>query len=308
MGSVTSPFETAMLGVPTSPFETSAVSESPDPTDPTVPTVPTHHASVSPEEPDAALGVELPPEGVAPLQSRARTGIAKDELSVQYPGGFAPFGKGESFVADLPPDPTAPFGKFSPIRGEALDRRTTRIVRVDLLFGPAWRGTQTDAMIATSVEVGPMHGFACSFHTSVLISMDRDFVRVVDVPIGVGALVRGKLRNKPLYGSLGLTVGILVERAADDTQVVHRVDPDFRLPMRLAWTIAGAGLSLSVIPGYSVRSRVYERRGVELWERSAYRIGVALGMHFDAAAGRAWLVTRYRQRRHGGHAAQGDKT
>jgi hypothetical protein len=145
-----------------------------------------------------------------------------------------------------------------------------------------------------------MHGFSGSFHTGMIIAMqnDRQFagnlVKAFDFPIGVGAIARGRVRNRPLYGSIGLTAGILVHRAKieeDDqpARVLRQVDPDFRLPIRFAWTIRGIGISLALEQGYSIRARSYSRRGAEVWARSAYRIGFTLGLHWDIMAGRTAL-------------------
>ena len=116
---------------------------------------------------------------------------------------------------------------------------------------------------------------------------DRDFVQALDFPIGVGAVARGRLRKRPLYGSIGLSAGVLVHRAKTEAGLIHRVDPDFRLPIRFAWTGATAGLSVAIIQGWSVRSRSYERRGAAIWSRTPYRIAFVLGLHFDLMAGRA---------------------
>jgi len=174
-----------------------------------------------------------------------------------------------------------------------LDKKLLRLARVGLVAGPVWRSRQVDTILSTNAEFGRMHGVSASFHTSMIVStvpgtfftepvVSRNF----DFPIGFGAVLRGRLGERPLYGSVGLSAGILVHRANTETGVVHRVDPDVRLPIRLAWTIAGAGVSLAIVPGYSFRDRFYERRGQRVWERYAIRIGLALGLHWDIPAGR----------------------
>jgi hypothetical protein len=169
-----------------------------------------------------------------------------------------------------------------------FDPKAVRLVRVDFVTGAVWRIRQADTTVGTSVELGRMHGLSASFHTEMIVVSDRDFVRAFDFPIGVGGVARGRLRDKPLYGSVGLSAGILVHRAATAIQgVIHRVDPDFRLPIRLAWTIADLGLSLAVVPAYSVRERVYERRGAAVLRRHPVRVGLVLGLHWDLTAGRA---------------------
>jgi hypothetical protein len=160
-------------------------------------------------------------------------------------------------------------------------------VRVDLLVGAVWRIEQVETMMTTSVEVGRMRGLSGVFNVSMIVAPDRDHVGVLDFPMGLGVVARGRLRRRPIYGSIGLLAGILVHRATTSAGVVHRVDPDFQLPIRFAWTIASAGLSVALIQGFSVRGRSYERQGVEVWSRQPYRIGVVLGLHFDVMAGRA---------------------
>jgi hypothetical protein len=162
-----------------------------------------------------------------------------------------------------------------------------RLVRLDFMLGPVFRIRPLDTMMRTSVEVGRMHGFSAMFHTGIVVVTQRDFVRAFDFPIGLGAVARGRLGDKPLYGSVGLSAGILVHRGASDQGVLRRVDPDFQLPLRFAWTIAGGGVSLALVPGYSVRERTYDRRGVEVWKRHSVRIGLVLGLHWDFMAGRA---------------------
>src|SRR5690606_32230086 len=130
---------------------------------------------------------------------------------------------------------------------------------------PVWRIRKADTLLMVGAEAGRMRGLSGTFHTAIIVPGDRDVVQVLDVPIGGGVVARGQLRNKPLYGSVGLSAGILVHRARTEHGVIHRVDPDVRLPLRVAWTIAGVGASVAVVPGYSVRERTYERRGAVVW-------------------------------------------
>ena len=169
--------------------------------------------------------------------------------------------------------------------------RTARMVRVGFLAGPVLRYAVADTLLAFDAEYGRVNGFAVAFHTSFIVATQRLSVGVLDVPIGVGGVLRGRLRDFPLYGSVGLSAGVLVHRAKladpDDERVVHRVDPDFRVPLRLSWTIATMGLSMAVVQGYSIRTRTYEERGAASWRRHAYRIALLLGLHFDVNVGRA---------------------
>ena len=236
----------------------------------------------------------LPPDGAAPLSGDALEARARDEPT---PVIAKPFG-----------DNATPTARAS----DPVDPKTTRIVRVDFTTGTIWRVREVDPMVMTSVEVGAMRGFSASFHTGMIVGINtdnRDFfrsdpVRGFDFPIGFGALARGRLRNRPLYASVGLTAGILVHRATvprtedrEGTQVVRRVDPDFRLPIRFAWTIAGVGITVALEQGYSVRTRSYELRGSEVWARSAYRIGFVIGLHCDTVVGRTmWSRSERRGR------------
>lgn len=230
----------------------------------------------------------LPPDGAEPLG-----GSSPDS----DPAGPAPVVHSPMEGADSshpeaggspPPVAVLPFGPPpAPEAPPRLDPKATRLVRIDVLLGPVWRIRAADMLLSTSVEVGRMHGLSGSFNTGMIVGTDRDFARTLDFPVGLGVVARGRLRDKPLYGSVGLSAGILVHRAATDLGVIRRVDPDFRLPIRLAWTAAGVGASLAVVPGYSVRERVYERRGFEVLKRHSVRIGLVLGLHYDLVPGRA---------------------
>ena len=202
-------------------------------------------------------GPALPPEGEAPLHRPPSSEAAEPEVAM-------PLGEGP---------------KVEPER--SLDPKKSLMVRADVMLGPVWRIRPVDTMLSTSVEVGQMHGFSGSFHTAMIVVSDRDSLQAFDVPIGVGALYRGRLKNRALYGSVGLSLGVLVHRAKFDGELIHRVDPDIVLPIRGAWTIGKIGISLALVQGYSVRNRSYEQRGTTIWERHAYRIGLMLGMHLD---------------------------
>jgi hypothetical protein len=248
----------------------------------------------------------LPPAGTAPLDG-PQTVPNPDDSSLPNDGAEPlgePVTKSQASGKDTPVARPiqAPLGM--PRKREPpppIDRGIQRIVRVDAVAGPVWRLRQVDALVTTSVEFGRLHGFSGSFHTSFIVAADRaerEAVRAIDVPIGIGGVARARMRRAPLDASIGVTAGLLVHRAATERGVVHRVDPDFRLPIRFAWTIATVGLSLVVEQGYSVRNRHYERRGVEVWARHAYRVGFALGLHSDIMAGRAvWHRTGGRRSR-----------
>lgn len=258
--------------------------EGPSPTHPPLPASPLPPDGATPldgpspahRQPPASA---LPSDGATPLERPAQS---HGEPSGPPPAAVLPLGRGPA-----------------PIAREPLDPKTTRLVRLDAMLGPVWRIRPLDTMLSTSVEVGAMHGFSAAFHTAMIMVTDRDFVRAFDFPIGFGAVARGRLRNRPLYGSVGLSAGILVHRAATAEQgVIHRVDPDFRLPIRFAWTLADLGASLALVPGYSVRERTYERRGAEVLNRHSFRIGLLIGLHWDLMAGRA-KVRRNDRRRDG---------
>lgn len=240
---------------------------------------------LTPEQdpPTTAIEVRLPSDGAAPL---AGPRLATQPHAIPS-DGVEPFRRRESTAAARAPVVATPFGVPVRVPRPRLDPKTARIVRFDVSFGPMWRIRRVDTMIASGVEVGPMHGFSAAFHWAVLVDTQREVVRALDAPIGFGAIARGRLRKHPLFGSVGLTVGTLVHRAKTERGVIHRVDPDFRLPIRFAWTIATVGISLVLEQGYSVRNRHYERRGVEVWARHAYRVGFAIGLHSDIMAGRA---------------------
>lgn len=222
------------------------------------------------------------PEAAEPLRDGGGSGPA-----TLPPDGAEPLGSAIDDAAEPAPKIARPLGngpRRERRRPELLPK-STPIVRVDLLFGPLWRLRTLDTLLQTSVEYGRVQGFSGSFHTGILIAPDRDSVRALDFPLGVGAVARGRLAKRPGYASVGLTAGLLVHRAATERGVIRRVDPDFRLPIRFAWTLATVGLSLALEQGYSVRHRSYERRGVEVWARHAYRVGFVLGLHSDFVPG-----------------------
>lgn len=208
----------------------------------------------------------LPFDGAEPLDDLPATTSAAPAM---------PFGLGPTPQAPVPPDP-----------------KTVGLVRLDAMVGLVWRGrdvpepqTKVDTAISTSVEYGQMHGFSGVFHSEMIVVTERSFLSALDFPLGLGAIARGRLRNRQLYGSVGLTAGVLVHRASREEGVIRRVDPDFRLPIRLAWTARRIGASLAVVTAYSVRERLYERRGAAVLTRPAIRVGVMLGLHWDLTAG-----------------------
>jgi hypothetical protein len=223
----------------------------------------------SPAHPSAPAS-PIPPDGVAPLDEVEPTSAERPTLAV--PLGMGP----------------------APARPEPLDPKATPLVRVDAMIGSVWRIREADPTFATSVEWGRMHGFSAAFHTEMMVVTERDSVRALDFPVGVGAIARGRLRNRSLYGSVGLSAGILVHRAGRDEGVIRRVDPDFRVPIRLAWTVGRIGASLAIVAGYSVRDRIYEERGSPVLERRAFRVGLVLGLHWDITVGR--VAVRQRDR------------
>ncbi|WP_143825711.1 hypothetical protein [Nannocystis exedens] len=227
----------------------------------------------------------MPADGVAPL---AGTLAAPDAAPSSLPtDGLTPLERGTR-----PPvgsaTPLAPFGSGPALPPTApTDPRTLRAVRIDLLAGPVWRSRTTDAQVLVNLEAGRLQGFSGTFHVGVVVAPDRGIVDAIDLPIGAGFVARRRLGRRSVYGSVGLTAGLLVHRAATDLGLVHRVDPDFQLPLKFAWSAGRVGFSLALLQGFSVRTRTYERRGVEVWKRIPYRIGFAVGLHFDIGVGRA---------------------
>jgi hypothetical protein len=266
--SLSIPFVLAWCAVePASTASPPSGREDPPPTDPAS-ALPAHGVRPLARPPPDGSPPRLRPSGVAPLSVRAAGG-----------------GSTRPVVA-------TPLGHHGRRLPPPLDPRRARLVRIDLTFGPLWRLRVADTALVTGVEAGRMHGFSGAFTTGMIVITDRDVIRAFDFPIGVGAIARARARARPLYASAGLSVGLLVHRAATEQGVIHRVDPDFRLPIRLAWTIATVGLTVALEQGYSVRSRSYERRGVEVWARHAYRIGFVLGVHSDIMAGRSTMGRR----------------
>lgn len=175
-----------------------------------------------------------------------------------------------------------------------IPARTDDIVRISLRFGPVFRVRPVDALLSADTTYGRVQGFSGLFHAGFVPprSRDRRDDRVIatEGSLGAGAALRGRLENKDLSLSLGLTAGLRIHRAHFDDQTVHRVDPDLRLPIVGAWTIRKVGLSMALVQGYAFRTREYETRGNAAWRRTAYRISVSIGLHLD-------LLTKRRNRR-----------
>lgn len=257
---------------------------------------------------EAAPPPELPSSGAAPLGSRASAAPATasgepvaaglpvdgaDPLREQNPAE-------DEAARQLPPDGADPLGDMPGQRDppgkvdirrplgspdkprRALSPRRAIMTRVDVMTGPMWRTRPVDAWLAASVESGRAHGFSGAFAIGVLPASSTGVINAVDVPMSAGAIARGRLRRRPLYASVGLLAGVMIHHAKTaENGVVRRVDPDFRLPIRFAWTIASIGLSLALEQGFSVRDRSYERRGAVVWARKAYRVGLSIGLHWD---------------------------
>lgn len=283
----------APASAPSDPFEVVEPADAPSDEPSAAPVRPPE-----PPPPPEPAKRRLPNRGISPFDypSPARPptpGVPR--------GGARPLGRGpsESAVPTLlvPRDAALPLGTGpEPEVPEPPDPRVTRIVRLDYWLGPVFRLRPVDTMTTLGMEVGPEHGFSGTFHTSMILASDREIVRVVDVPIGLGAVFRARHPTKLVYGSVGLSAGIMVHRAATTDGVSHRVDPDFRLPIRAAWTVSSVGVSVALVPGYSVRARSYERRGVEVWNRHSVRIGLLFGLHWDIMAGRAKAARSGRRR------------
>jgi hypothetical protein len=235
-------------------------------------------------QPPVAEPFESPDDAPAPEGDAPEAPIAAP-LEAGEPGEARKEPPAPRGATPLEPDGRASEASAKPARGplDVPDKKTAHMVRMHLMFGPLMRIRDVDPVIAAGVEYGRMHGFSGAFHTT-FIPAERNRAAgvpgVTEASMGLGAVARGRLK-RPLYGSIALTVGIRIHRAATDNGVLHRVDPDFRLPIQGAWTIRGVGLSFAVVQGYSVRSREYERRGNVLWRRSAYRVGLLFGLHWD---------------------------
>jgi hypothetical protein len=211
--------------------------------------------------PSEAARLGLPEGGASPLDRRS---------AADYPELRVPFGQGP----ELPPAPRP-------------DPRLLRLLRLDLMAGPIWRIEKVEAMVTADVEFGRAQGLSAGLHASLIVAPDREFIGVLDAPLGIGAVYRGRLRERSVYGSVGLSAGILVHRARTESGVLHRVDPDLRLPLKLAFSAQNVGFTAALVNGFSFRARTYERRGVAVWSRIPYRVGVVLGVHFDVKAGAA---------------------
>jgi hypothetical protein len=272
----------------------------------------------SPPPPDAA---RLPVDGAAPLtwippgsptRAPSLPNSAAEPLRVHVPprppppAGSMPISvaplsrRGGVAVSPFPEDGAqtrvlratdsriaVPFKPGPSLTPPPPDPRKQRIVRLELLVGPMWRIKTAEAVVMLGLEAGRLHGFSGTFHAGMFVAPDRDFVGVNDFPIGGGFLYRHRFGQRSLYGSVGATAGILVHRASTDLGIIHRVDPDFQVPLKFTWTVGKVGLSVALLQGFSVRTRSYSRRGNKVWERIPYRIGFAVGLHFDIGVGRA---------------------
>ncbi|MEZ4447905.1 MAG: hypothetical protein R3B09_00410 [Nannocystaceae bacterium] len=169
---------------------------------------------------------------------------------------------------------------------EKPDPGASRVLRMELLVGPIWRIRTAESLVLLNLELGRLQGLSGTFHAGWIVAPDRSAVAVDDFPIGGGVVARRRFGERRIWGSVGVTAGILVHRASTDLGPVHRVDPDIRLPIRLYWTAEPVGLSVALLQGFSFRTRTYYERGIEVWRRIPYRIGFAVGLHFDAGLGR----------------------
>lgn len=229
--------------------------------------------------PASAGALEI--RGVAPLNGPA---YAEGDGAVRV-RAFAPLSAPVRGLAPADPGVAAvatPFGPGGPVpERPELDPRKLYVVRIEVLVGPVWRIRPGELMSVVGIEAGRVQGFSGAFHAGLLVAPDRDVVDVIDAPIGAGFVYRHRLGNSQLNASAGLSAGLLVHRAGTDRGVIHRVDPDFQLPLRLAWTVGEVGFSFVVLQGFNFRSRTYDRRGAEVWHRIPYRVGFAVGIHFD---------------------------
>jgi hypothetical protein len=250
-----------------------------------------------------AMGGAVEPEAVAtPLEASATSPRGESDLPVAGVDPLRdrgddpeprPHGLADDGVAPLPtrapstgqPEPPPEIHQllvYEERRRRTVPPRDAMMTRVDVMTGPMFRTRVADAWVAASVESGRAHGFSGAFAIGVLPATTRGVVDAVDVPMGAGAILRGRLRKRAMYASVGLLAGMMIHHARNtETGVVRRVDPDFRLPIRFAWTIASIGLSLALEQGFSVRDRSYARRGAVVWERKAYRVGLSIGLHWD---------------------------
>ncbi|MBL9103389.1 MAG: hypothetical protein JNL82_20755 [Myxococcales bacterium] len=233
--------------------------------------------------PDMGPPLPLPPTGAAPLHT--------PRYSPPPPPGSLPAWGVVPLDVDLehrpaPPRVAVPFAPGRPLPVARVDPRTLRIVRLDVLVGPVWRVKTTELMGLVGVEVGRLKGFSGAAHLGVIVAPDRDFVAAFDVPLGGGVVYRHRFGERPIDLSVGLSAGLLIHRAATERGVVHRVDPDLQLPLRLAWTAGEVGFSVALVQGFSGRARTYSRRGAEVWHRVPYRVGFMVGIHFDVGVGR----------------------
>lgn len=243
------------------------------------------------DDPSGEVQETLPVDGVEPLGRGSRgqglgsgSGLPIDGVApLEEPGGSALSSEGSA----LPSEGVAPLPSVPVVPPRPLDPSATTMARIDAMVGMVGRIRPVDAILSVGVEVGRMQGLSGSFHTELIVVTDRVGVEALDFPVGAGALWRAKLGQRPLFGSVGLTAGILVHRARTDQGVIRRVDPDFRLPLRMAWTAGrSVGVSVAFVPGYSVRERSYERRGARVWNRHSVRLGLVVGLHWDIVAGR----------------------
>lgn len=265
-----------------SPAESDAVVAEPAATSAPADTAPLD----APDDAPPSSADRLPNRGLAPLSNPGLT-----ESSPPRPSDamYAPLRVSGETPTATSTDVAAPLARPDIPPPEPPKRRVPawiEIVRVDVLVGPVWRIRTTEVMSLASVEVGRQRGFSAMVQGGIIVAPDRDIVGVLDFPIGAGFVYRHRFGQRSLYGSVGLTAGLLIHRAATERGLLHRVDPDLQLPLRFAWTVGKVGLSVALLQGFSTRSRTYDRRGIEVWKRIPYRVGFAIGIHFDVGVGR----------------------
>lgn len=135
--------------------------------------------------------------------------------------------------------------------------------------------------VAAALSIGRWTGPVGELRGKIAPSSGADF-RALDSFVSAGMLARFAYGER-IHAAFGITGGVLIHRFDhEDEATVVRVDPQATVPVRLSITTrSGFGLDLVLTQTYSIRDRRYIRDGNELWSRPAYRIGGAVGCHFD---------------------------
>ena len=177
---------------------------------------------------------------------------------------------------DTPPPPTVVVeddGELPPMHGPPRAE-----VRLAAEGGVVVRGAP-DAAMRGRVRAGRIEGIGARLELGVVPSY-ADRLQVVDTLLMVGPDWNIAL-GKRFQLMLAMTGGADIQLLSTDQNSSADVDWAFALPVGASMNLrGGTQVHLSVHPGLSGVGTRHERNTLEPWERTAWRVGVALGFSY----------------------------